>query len=123
ISSQTVNGFVGGGQIGYNYQVGFLVLGVEGDVEGENLQGTTPCIGAVFFCNTKHNWQADITGRVGVVAFDKALLYIKGGAVWQHSSYSASNSLTATAGGVAFSAAASASASDTRLGALLGTGI
>jgi outer membrane immunogenic protein len=58
-----------------------------------------------------------------VVAFDKALLYIKGGAVWQHSSYSASNSLSATIGGVAVSASASASASDTRLGALLGTGI
>ena len=42
ISSQTVNGFVGGGQIGYNYQVGFVVLGVEGDVEWENLQEPPP---------------------------------------------------------------------------------
>jgi outer membrane immunogenic protein len=125
ISSQTVNGFLGGGQIGYNYQIGFVVLGVEGDLEWENLQGTSPCLGTAFalFCNTKHSWQADITGRVGVVAFDKALLYIKGGAVWQHSSYSASNSLSGTIGGVGFSAATSASASDTRLGALLGTGI
>jgi outer membrane immunogenic protein len=99
------------------------VLGVEGDVDWENLQGTSPCIGALLFCNVKHNWTADITGRVGVVAFDKALLYIKGGAVWQHSNCSASNSLSATAGGLAVSASASASASDTRLGALLGTGI
>ena len=70
-----------------------------------------------------HNWQADITGRVGVVAFDRALVYIKGGAVWEHSSYSFGNSIAVTTPGGSFSASANAGASETRLGALLGTGI
>jgi len=122
-TSNTVNGFIGGGQLGYNWQYGVFVLGVEGDIEWSNLEGTNPCVGGALFCKTTHDWQADITGRLGVVAFDKALVYIKGGAVWQHSNYSASNSVTATAPGVAFSASANASASDTRLGVLLGTGI
>ncbi len=123
VSSQTVNGFLGGGQLGYNWQTGVFVLGLEGDFDWEGLKGTAPCL-VVLFCEVKHEWAADITGRVGVVAFDKALVYLKGGAVWQHSNYSASNSFSlVTPGGLPFSASASASASETRLGALLGTGI
>ena len=122
ISSQTVNGFLGGGQIGWNWQTGVFVFGVEGDVEWENLKGSGPCV-VLFQCNVNHNWQADITGRVGVVAFDRALVYIKGGAVWQHSSYSFGNSIAVTVPGTAVSASANASASDTRMGWLLGTGL
>jgi outer membrane immunogenic protein len=77
----------------------------------------------ILQCNVNHNWQADITGRVGVVAFDRALVYLKGGAVWQHSSYSFGNSIAVTTPGTAFSASANAGASDTRMGWLLGTGL
>ena len=125
LSSQTVNGFLGGGQLGYNWQIGVFVLGVEGDVEWENLKGSGPCL-LILQCNVNHDWQADITGRLGVVAFDRALIYLKGGAVWQHSNYSAGNSIAATIagpGGGSLSASANASASDTRLGVLLGTGL
>lgn len=76
LSSQTVNGFLGGGQIGWNWQTGVFVFGVEGDVEWENLKGSGPCL-LVLQCNTNHKWQADITGRVGVAAFDRALVYIR----------------------------------------------
>jgi outer membrane immunogenic protein len=58
-----------------------------------------------------------------VVAFDRALVYIKGGAVWQHSSYSFGNSIAVTTPMGSASASLNASASQTRLGALLGTGI
>jgi outer membrane immunogenic protein len=34
--SETQDGFVGGGQIGYNYQLGHLVLGLEADFDGVN---------------------------------------------------------------------------------------
>jgi outer membrane immunogenic protein len=122
LSSQTVNGFLGGGQLGYNWQFGAFVLGVEGDVEWENLQGNSPCL-LILNCNVNHTWQADLTGRAGVVAFDRALVYLKGGAVWQHSNYTDSNSITITVPGAAASASASLGASETRLGALLGTGI
>ena len=122
LSSQTVNGFLGGGQIGWNWQTGVFVFGVEGDVEWENLKGSAPCL-FILQCNVNHTWQADITGRLGVVAFDRALIYLKGGAVWQHSNYSAGNSIAVTAPGFAATASANASASDTRLGVLLGTGL
>ena len=34
------NGFIGGGQIGYNAQYNWLVLGVEGDFDWTNLKGS-----------------------------------------------------------------------------------
>jgi len=99
-----------------------FVFGVEGDVEWENLKGSGPCV-LILQCSTNHKWQADITGRVGVAAFDRALVYIKGGAVWQHSDYSFGNSIAFTTPGGSISASLNGSASETRLGALLGTGI
>src|SRR5262245_15272458 len=32
VSSHAINGFIGGGQIGYNWQSGIVVFGVEGEV-------------------------------------------------------------------------------------------
>ena len=58
---------------------------------------------------------ADITGRVGVVAFDRALVYIKGGAAWADSNYNINTSIAG--------ASISGSASTTRLGGLLGFGV
>jgi outer membrane immunogenic protein len=119
IASQSTNGFLGGVQAGYNWQTGFLVLGVEGDFDAASLQGNAPCL-VVFACNVKHNWQADITGRVGVVAIDRALIYVKGGAAWEQSNYSLGNSITVGGAGTAF---LNASASATRTGGLLGMGV
>jgi outer membrane immunogenic protein len=122
IASQSTNGFLGGGQAGYNWQVWpFLVVGIEGDFDGASLQGNAPCL-VVFACNVKHNWQADIAGRVGVIAVDRALIYLKGGAAWERSNYSLGNSITVggAAGGTAF---LNASANATRTGGLLGMGI
>jgi len=90
-------GLLGGGQIGYNYQFSNRwVLGVEGDASGANLHGGATC-GATtglsaggfpggfspFFmsCNTKLNWLATVTGRLGY-AWDRSLLYLKGGAAF-----------------------------------------
>ena len=41
----TVNprGFLGGGEAGYNYQLGNLVLGAEGDFGGDTLKGSKAC--------------------------------------------------------------------------------
>ena len=120
LASQSTNGFLGGGQVGYNWQTGILVFGLEGDFDWSGLQGNAPCV-VIFACNVKHSWEADITGRVGVVAVDRALLYLKGGVAWEQSNYSLGNSLTVGgAGGVAASVSASASA--TRTGGLLGMG-
>ena len=99
--SETFNGFVGGIQAGYNWQAGVFVLGVEGDLDAAGLQGNAPCV-VVLNCTMKHNWFADITGRVGVVAVDRALIYLKGGVAWEGSNFSVGNSITA--GGMSLAA-------------------
>jgi outer membrane immunogenic protein len=69
--------FLGGGQIGANYQVNVLVLGVEGDFNWTGLRGSgTDSIGNAI--NTNTNWTSTVTGRVGA-AFDRPLIYGKGG--------------------------------------------
>jgi outer membrane immunogenic protein len=116
-TSQTLNGFLGGFQGGYNWQFGSVVAGLEGDFEWSGMTGTAPCV-VVLSCEVKHEWFADITGRLGVVAFDKALIYLKGGAVWTDRNTSIGNS--ATIGGTTI--AAMANASNTQVGGLLGMG-
>jgi outer membrane immunogenic protein len=119
-SSQTFNGFLGGFQGGYNWQAGVVVLGVEGDFDFADMQGNAPCV-VVLNCNIKHNWVADITGRVGVVAVERALLYLKGGVAWEASKFSAGN--TITIGTSPGTISGSASGTGTQIGGLLGMGI
>jgi outer membrane immunogenic protein len=83
-----VNGFLGGGQIGYNYQMGWVVLGVEGDLSEADITGSAPFIsGSGDTFSSKTDWLATVTGRIGGTV-DHALLYVKGGAAWAHDKYS-----------------------------------
>jgi outer membrane immunogenic protein len=78
-SFSTGAGFLGGAQVGANYQWRMLVLGVEGDFSwtGLGLKGTgTDSIGDTIGTNT--NWTSTVAGRVGA-AFDRLLVYGKGG--------------------------------------------
>jgi outer membrane immunogenic protein len=70
-------GFLGGGEIGANYQMNMLVVGLEGDFDWTNLKGSgADSIGDTLNTNTK--WTSTVTGRVGA-AFDRLLIYGKGG--------------------------------------------
>jgi outer membrane immunogenic protein len=85
-----INGFLGGGQIGVNYQTGSWVFGFEGDFTGMTLKGhkqtafgPVPPGGAVTFTGTSAyrttaDWATTFTGRVGYT-FDRMLVYGKGG--------------------------------------------
>jgi outer membrane immunogenic protein len=97
IASAAVNGFLGGGQIGYNVQSGIFVFGVEADASWTNLTGTTPCL-FVLSCKREADFLGTATGRVGLTA-DRALIYVKGGAAWAHFEHetSAGGALVATA--------------------------
>jgi outer membrane immunogenic protein len=116
--SETFNGFIGGLQAGYNWQAGVFVLGVEGDLDAAGLQGTAPCA-VVLNCTMKHNWFADITGRVGVVAVERTLIYLKGGVAWEGSNFTVGNSINIAGTTVA----ANAGGSGTQVGGLLGMGV
>jgi len=49
-------GFLGGGEIGYNHQLGKWVLGVEGDIGWTNTHGARPCPNGFFFnCEMEMN--------------------------------------------------------------------
>jgi opacity protein-like surface antigen len=74
-------GFLGGGEIGYNYQVGEWVFGLEGDLAWTNAHGARSCpIGFFANCEIDMNWLSTATGRIGYTYWDRFLTYVKGGA-------------------------------------------
>jgi iron complex outermembrane receptor protein len=78
------SGFVFGGTVGANYQLGSIVLGVEADGAWADASGfgtftATPlCAGG---CLTKSTWLSTVRGRAGY-AFDRFLVYGTGGAAF-----------------------------------------
>ncbi len=77
-SAFSVNGVMGGGTIGYNYQVGSFVFGLEADLSGGSMTGSTICRDGVSTCATKSTWLATERGRLGY-AIDRTLLFVTGG--------------------------------------------
>ena len=73
-----VSGFFGGGQIGYAYQLGNLVIGPEVDIGGIGLSGSVTEAGGLAVGSVSSGFYFDLTGRLGY-AWGPALLYAKGG--------------------------------------------
>jgi opacity protein-like surface antigen len=74
-------GFLGGGEIGYDHQVGRWVFGLAGDLAWTNAHGARPCpIGFFANCEVDTNWLSTVTGRIGYAYWDRLLIYVKGGA-------------------------------------------
>ena len=91
--------FVGGGQVGANYQISNIVLGIEGDFDwfanNNNSGGGTAiaggaAAGSVVQGSNNGRWLTTVTGRAGLAA-DRVLVYMKGGGAWV-----GSNNLTLT---------------------------
>jgi outer membrane immunogenic protein len=110
--SDNTTGVMGGGYVGYNYQINNWVLGVEGDFQGtSNSQsaswvapvtvGLVPA-GDVLQEKSSMDWLGSINGRLGI-AYDRALFYAIGGAAWA----GANESLTAFSPAGVFLASAS----------------
>jgi outer membrane immunogenic protein len=75
-----INGGVFGGTLGYSWQRGPAVFGLEGDLDWSGIKGRSAsslCIGAV--CETRNDWLATTRGRIGY-AFGRMMPYITGGA-------------------------------------------
>jgi opacity protein-like surface antigen len=94
-TSPRISGVLGGSQVGYNYQTGAWVLGVEADAAWTNASGSRGCaplvVGTAFFNSTCHdevNWLATVTGRLGY-SWDRALFYGKAGVAFARESVSA----------------------------------
>jgi len=122
-------GFVGGGQIGCDYQFATnWVVGLAGDFSWADISGETddPFFAgkapfgapAPLTLHSRTDFLASATGRIGY-AWDRFLIYGKGGFAWSHDKYEANNFNCTT---IAF-VSCNTSASDTRLGWTAGGGL
>jgi len=97
IDRSDLNGVVGGGQIGYNWQVQNWVWGLEADIQGTDEHGSRAFTCPTAICtpsaiilvapgpavpvslNQKLEWFGTVRGRAGVLVTPKVLLYATGG--------------------------------------------
>ena len=123
-----VKGFLGGGQVGYNQQVGNLVFGIEADASWGNIKGDqTLNLGGALIgftqtgaASTTIDGLATLTGRLGL-AQDRWLVYVKGGAAWAHEGHNLAISLTGL-GAPPITQTINANGSEDRLGYVFGIG-
>jgi outer membrane immunogenic protein len=115
-TSYGTTGFLGGVQVGCDYQWGVVVLGAEGSFSWTNIKGTgsLPFEPEPSTITTKIDWLTTAAGRIGFTA-DKALIYAKAGAAWVREKHT----LTELDEGVA----ASVTIDSKRVGWLFGAGI
>lgn len=91
------SGFIGGGQIGYNYQYGQFVVGLQADFNGmtgdtklatfTGNDATVP-IAIAQSINQHIDWFGTVLGRVGWTPMDRLLIYGAGGWAFGHSAMS-----------------------------------
>jgi len=120
-----VAGMLGGAEVGYNYQIGRWVLGIEADLTDTDTEGSTACtdlsspgastlnvikkklivVGSPAHplwnttCNAQASWIGTVTGRLGLASWDRSLFYIKGGAAFTHETFSAICNIPGTTNG------------------------
>jgi outer membrane immunogenic protein len=139
-SSADMNGWLGGGQIGYNWQTGSMVLGLEADIQATGQKGTfdfgTPTVCpppgvAVLPCSTgsgsveqKLSWFGTLRGRIGITPASTWLLYVTGGLAYGEVDTNATftNTVAFLGGPVVGSTITSASTNTTRAGWVVGAG-
>ncbi|MEA2907440.1 MAG: outer rane immunogenic protein [Alphaproteobacteria bacterium] len=71
-----VSGGMLGGTLGYNWQAGAMVFGLESDLDWSNLRGSTTCGGVA--CDVRNSWLGTVRGRLGL-AWDRVMPYVTGG--------------------------------------------
>jgi len=126
-----LNGGVFGGQIGYNWQSGKWVLGIEGDFDGASINGGSQVVfpdllggsgGTAtdgFMTRENVNWLASVRGRLGTT-WGPGLAYVTGGAAWENVKTTAMISTDTDPG--AFSNSSTGSISSTKSGFVVGAG-
>ena len=82
----TSGGLVGG-QLGYNWQTGAVLLGIETDADWMSIKGSTAGLGGVCAfdgggqCQAQQSWVGTTRARVGY-AFERWLPYLTGGVAY-----------------------------------------
>lgn len=110
----SASGFVGGGQIGYNWQAGNWVFGVEADIMGSTAKDTVTSaitiagIASTATVENKIDYLGTVRGRLGY-AFGTWMPYFTGG--WAYAGGTSTATLTVPGVGT-FSASGSSSRTD-----------
>jgi outer membrane immunogenic protein len=95
-------GALGGGLLGCNYQISNFVIGIEGDYEAADLNGGG--FGPILTLPTsagsaRMKSDDSVRGRLGVVVFDRSLLYVTGGWASARYNFTGGDILAPTGGG------------------------
>lgn len=137
-TSADLDGVIGGGQIGYNWQANSWLFGLEADIQGSSERaaayrsGTvlTTIPGVGLFTNTgalndqeKLPWFGTVRGRIGLLASPTWLFYVTGGLAYGEIRSTESLTVTTTTLGGTATAAASTTNSATRAGWTIGAGV
>ena len=132
-----LTGFIGGGQIGYNYQFASnWVAGLEADFQGADIKGdasgTNTTVVPGFPTNPltiagtgsqKIDWFGTLRGRVGWLPVNSLLVYATGGLAYGHVQTDVSFSEHIEQGANPFDGSTAISQSDTRVGWTVGGGL
>jgi outer membrane immunogenic protein len=108
------SGFIGGGQVGFNYQFNTFVLGLEWDIDGTTISKTSNVVPTGFGnlqASANTDWISTLAARFGF-ALDHWLIYGKAGGAWVQNSATLTNLTTG----------ASISGSNTNSGWMAGVG-
>jgi outer membrane immunogenic protein len=82
------DGWLAGGQVGWNMQTGQFVFGLEFSGSWADINGShAPLLFPADTYNSDVNSIFMLTGRVGM-AFDRVLLYVNGGGAWVRNEFS-----------------------------------
>ena len=76
--SESPKGALAGATIGYNYQMGVWVWGLEGDWDWTNMKADADC-GVLGACSIKASWLATGRVRMGYAGWSNWLPYLTGG--------------------------------------------
>ena len=85
--------FTGGGQVGYNWQCGHVVFGIESDINYVRFEANSNAISVgIVPVNFKDeiNWFGTVRGRLGVTVREHALVYATGGWAYADTSHAIS---------------------------------
>jgi outer membrane immunogenic protein len=88
-NSHRVDGIIGGGQIGYNWDFRPFLIGLEADIQASGQSGSglfsAPIVSLVgpdataLSSSARLDWFGTVRGRAGLIAADRWLFYFTGG--------------------------------------------
>lgn len=92
-ASESLDGIVGGGQIGYNYEFGPVIFGLEADIQGSGQSKDTSgsLLGVAYTETDQITYFGTARGRVGV-AMNEWMPYVTGG--WGYGQFKSTATFT-----------------------------